>query len=135
MIDVHGSCHCGRIAYEAAVDPAAVTICHCTACQQLSGTAYRVSVPTAVEDFRLLSGEPRIYVKTADSGALRAQAFCADCGSPLYAHAVEAPRTYGLRVGCLDQRRDLVPKRQIWCDSALAWTDDLTGIERAARDR
>jgi len=42
---VHGSCHCGAISYEATVDTERVTICHCTDCQNLTGTAYRVSVP------------------------------------------------------------------------------------------
>ena len=43
-MQVHGSCHCGAIEFEAAVDPTRVTICHCTACQNLTGSAYRVTV-------------------------------------------------------------------------------------------
>ena len=31
------------------------------------------------------SGDPKIYVKTAEDGAKRAQAFCPNCGSPIYA--------------------------------------------------
>src|SRR3954463_5227240 len=53
---VHGSCHCGAIAYEAEVDPARVVICHCVDCQTLSGAAIRASVPAPAEDFRLLRG-------------------------------------------------------------------------------
>lgn len=30
-MQVHGSCHCGAIEFEAAVDPTRVTICHCVA--------------------------------------------------------------------------------------------------------
>ena len=130
---VHGHCHCGRIRYEAEVDPQRVTICHCTDCQSLTGSAYRVSVPVARDDFALLSGSPTVYVKVADSGARRAQAFCADCGSPLYTHAAGDPRTYGLRVGCITARSALVPRKQIWCRSALPWAQDLTGI--ASRER
>lgn len=68
-MNVHGSCHCGSVAFEALVDPAQVLICHCNACQILTGTAYRVTVPAAASGFRLLRGEPRIYVKVADSRA------------------------------------------------------------------
>ena len=96
---IDGQCHCGHMSYDAEIDPARVSICHCTDCQALTGTAYRVSVPTAREAFRLLEGTPKVYVKTAESGAQRGQAFCADCGSPLYAYAVDNPATYGLRVG------------------------------------
>ncbi|HET9046453.1 MAG TPA: GFA family protein, partial [Casimicrobiaceae bacterium] len=30
---VQGRCHCGEIAYEAEIDPAGVSVCHCTDCQ------------------------------------------------------------------------------------------------------
>src|SRR5689334_24868971 len=133
---VHGRCHCGAIAYEAEVDPARVSICHCTDCQQLTGTAYRVSVPTRRDDFVLRSGTPTLYVKTtAESGAPRVQAFCPNCGSSSYARA---PRddfdTYGRRVGCLEERRALAPRRQIWCRSALPWAMDVGDVPRHERE-
>lgn len=68
---VHGSCHCGDIRYEAEVDPAQVGICNCSDCQMLTGSAFRVSVPASSAGFRLLSGTPKVYVKTADSGTRR----------------------------------------------------------------
>ena len=134
-MQVHGACHCGAIAFEAAVDPERVTICHCTACQALTGTAYRVTVAARAEGFRLTRGSPKTYVKVADSGNRRAQVFCADCGSPLYAHAaVEKPERFGLRVGCLQERAALIPRRRIWCKSALAWSVSLQGMEELERE-
>ncbi len=65
---VEGRCHCGRISYEAEVDPKKVSLCNCTDCQMLSGSAFRLSVPAPAEKFRLLTGAPKTYVKTADSG-------------------------------------------------------------------
>ena len=61
---VEGRCHCGNISYDAEVDPAKVTICHCTDCQTLSGSAYRASVPAPAATFKL-RGSPKTYVKTA----------------------------------------------------------------------
>ena len=78
---VHGSCHCGSIRYEADVDPEKTMICHCSDCQALSSTAFRVNVPAKTEDFHLLQGQPKEYVKIGDSGGRRAQGFCPDCGS------------------------------------------------------
>jgi hypothetical protein len=131
---VHGECHCGSVAYDAEVDPSRVTICHCTDCQRLTGSAYRVSVPTLRTDFVLLRGSPATYVKTGDSGARRAQVFCPQCGSPLYTYAVDDPRVYGLRVGCIEQRRQLPPQRQIWCRSALAWSMDIADLPKRERE-
>ena len=131
---VQGACHCVDISYEAIIDPARVSICHCTDCQALTGSAYRVTVPALIADFNLRTGSPKIYIKTGESGAKRAQAFCARCGSPLYAYPVDNPKTYGLRVGCIAQRRELVPTLQIWCDSALSWTADIGDIPKLQRE-
>jgi hypothetical protein len=126
---VSGRCHCGAIRYTAEVDPAKVTICHCTDCQRLSGTAYRASVPAPRASF-VLEGTPKTYVKTADSGTRRVHAFCPECGTPVYSAATENPPQYSLRVGCLDQRAQLPPQRQIWCKSSVPWSASLDGVER-----
>jgi hypothetical protein len=132
-MNVDGKCHCGRISYTAIVDPAKVSVCHCTDCQMFTGSAYRVSVHVPKEQFALRSGAPAIYVKTAASGAKRAQAFCADCGTPVYSSAASEPTTYSLRIGCLSQRADLPPKRRIWCDSAVGWSQDLQTLPSSGR--
>ena len=129
-MQIHGSCHCGSVKYEAAVDPERTAICHCTDCQRLTGSAYRVSVPAEDGSFRLTSGKPAIYVKVGDSGSKRAQAFCPNCGSPLYVYDADNPKGYGLRVGCIAEREALVPRMQKWCRSALKWTESLRGMER-----
>jgi len=130
---VLGRCHCGKIRYEAIVDPERATICHCSDCQMLSGSAYRISVPAASETFSLRGGPPTIYVKTADSGNRRAHAFCPDCGAPIYSSAVCDPQTYSLRVGCLEERAMLPPRRQIWCQSAVPWSANLEAVEQLER--
>jgi len=131
---VHGSCHCGRVTYNAEVDPQRVNICHCSDCQALTGSAYRVSVATKVEDFVLETGEPKVYTKVAESGAERAQVFCSNCGSPLYAYAVGHPTTYGLRTGCIAERSELVPRMQIWCESAQDWSMNIEALPARGRE-
>ena len=128
---VHGTCHCGAIAWEGEVDPARVSICHCGDCQRFSGAAFRASVPAKAEDFDLLRGEPVRYVKTAESGNRRAQAFCGHCGTPLYSADAENPKSFTLRIGPLAERAELPPQRQIWCEAALPWAADLLDVPRA----
>ena len=130
---VTGQCHCGAISYEAEVDPTRVQACHCTDCQRLSGSAYRASVGAPKETFRLLKGTPRIYVKTADNGNKRVQAFCPECGSPVYSAAISDPPMYSLRVGCLDQRAQLPPAKQIWFRSSLGWAMNLESVPKVER--
>lgn len=127
---IDGRCHCGSIAYEAEIDPENVRICHCTDCQRLSGTAFRVSVGTPEEKFTLLSGAPKTYVKTGESGARRAQVFCPDCGSQIYATAADGDglRVFNLRTGTIDQRGELKPRSQIWKRSAQAWIGEIDSL-------
>ena len=127
---VDGRCHCGQITYDAIVDPEKVGLCHCTDCQMLTGSAYRATVPAPRETFVLRSGQPKTYVKTADSGTKRVHAFCPDCGTPIYSAAIADPPTFSLRVGCLRQRAELRPTRQQWCRSALPWSMNLQGVRR-----
>jgi hypothetical protein len=130
---IQGGCHCGKITYEAEVDPDAVRICHCTDCQTLTGSAFRTTVPARKDSFKLLTGAPKIYVKTAESGAKRAHGFCPDCGTPIYAAAVSDPQSYGLRVGTIRQKRELRPKRQAWCRSALDWAMNLESLPQSPK--
>jgi hypothetical protein len=143
---VTGACHCRAIRYEAEIDPATVGVCHCRDCQVLSGTAFRIYVRAAPGTFRLVAGTPRVYTKTAESGAKREQAFCETCGSPIYATAPgpsparsparppvdlsegPEPRVYSIRAGTLDQRDQLAPNIQIWTRSRLALLDQLGGV-------
>src|SRR5688572_26551537 len=105
---ITGSCHCGAIQFEAEVDPTSTGICHCTDCQALSGTAFRVSVGTVPGTLRFGAGAPRVYTKTADSGRKREQGFCEQCGSPIYSAAPgPEPRSYYLRTGTVRERARL----------------------------
>jgi hypothetical protein len=131
-VRIDGGCHCGRIAYEAEIDPEKVGVCHCTDCQTLSGSAFVVYLPVQREALRL-RGEPKLYVKTAQSGARRAQAFCPECGTRLYASAEKDPQVFNLRIGTVRQRALLAPKTQVWCRSALPWVKDLDSIPQHAK--
>jgi hypothetical protein len=128
---VEGSCHCGQLSFEAEINPDDVRICHCTDCQVLSGSAYRVNVKAPVAGFVLKSGTPKVYVKTAESGNRRAHGFCADCGTQIYSADEQQPRAYSIRVGTLKQRAELRPTRQIWYRSALPWVTDIRDVAQS----
>lgn len=128
---IDGGCHCGHISFEAEIDPEKVVVCHCTDCQTMSGGAFRSVAFSAMDGFKLLSGELKIYVKTAESGTHRQQSFCPECGTPIYATSVkDGPKNYGIRVGAIRQRAKLVPKFQIWTRSAQHWLSDLENIKK-----
>ena len=132
-MEIEGGCHCGYITYAADADPENTVICHCADCQILSGSAFRtVAGGVADKDFRILSGTPTVYVKVAESGAEREQAFCPRCGSPIYSSAPgNINKIYNIRVGTIRQRDKFVPRGQIWCRSRQAWLAEIATVPSA----
>ena len=131
-MNIEGQCHCGEITFSAEINPDQVVVCHCSDCQALSGSPYRTVVLANEGKFRIEKGNPKIYVKTIDNGAQRAQAFCPECGSPIYSGPVgEAAQQFiSIRVGLIKQKDQLKPKKQIWCRSSLDWVQDLSDVPR-----
>jgi hypothetical protein len=72
-------------------------------------------------------------VKIAD-GARRRQAFCGECGTPIYASAFENTTVLNLRLGAIKQRSEIPPRRQIWCSSALSWTLDIRTVPSSLKE-
>ena len=127
---VDGKCHCGNISYQAEIDPDQVYICHCTDCQSISGSPFRWAVNIPKENFRLLSGSPKTYVKYAESGDENHQVFCPDCASPIYSTSSRDDwKSFNLRLGTVRQRADLEPKLQVWHRSAQTWVSQLGQVE------
>lgn len=129
---ISGACHCGTITVEGEADPEKVSICHCTDCQTGTGSAFRVSIPVAGDKFKM-TGLPTDYVKTtSESGNPRVQAFCPKCGSPIYSTTPGEGQQaiYIVRVGILDQRDELTPKRQNWFRSARPWVTSLDSVQK-----
>ncbi|MCD2175403.1 GFA family protein [Rhizobium sp. C4] len=128
-MQIDGQCHCGRVTYEAEIEPDEVGLCHCTDCQRLTGSAFRVTASTPASRFRLTGNSPKRYEKRADNGALRLQFFCGDCGSPIYTTG-EGPDAdmIGIRWGSINQRNDLKPASQFWCRSAVGWLGEISHL-------
>jgi hypothetical protein len=130
-MNVTGGCFCGHVTYTATVDPERVYICHCTDCQRHSGAAYGVVVAVVDQQFQLLTGKLKTHDKIADSGTVRALAFCPECGTRIHATSPGRPSDMmGLRLGTVDQRDKLPPTGQAFCGSAQDWVDDLRGISK-----
>ena len=76
-----GSCHCGRIKFEADIDLAAGTgKCNCTNCWKRRSWNTKVPVP----DFRARGGEDQM--SGYDPGAPIQKGFCKNCGVITYAY-------------------------------------------------
>ena len=97
----HGSCHCGRVKFEADIDLAQGTgKCNCTSCWKRRWWSTRVK-PDA---FRALAGEQQLSDYKPDA---RGQSgFCTRCGVRPYGFVAAAEwndgDSFSINVACLD---------------------------------
>lgn len=125
---ITGQCHCGQVQYEATADPNNASVCHCTDCQAISGSAFRTTLRVPNTEFSI-TGETQSYRKIAANGNERIMEFCPICGTQMYGTMDrDGPKLLSVRLGTCHQRAQLPPKRQIWCRSAMPWVNELAGV-------
>lgn len=128
---IDGQCHCGRVRYTATVDPQNASVCHCTDCQAISGSAFRTTIRLPDSDLDI-TGETKTYMKVAASGTERTLVFCPNCGTQMLGMpAGDGPKRISLRLGTSNQRAQLPPQRQIWCSSAMPWVEGLADVPKS----
>ena len=131
---IDGGCHCGAISFTAEINPSRVMVCHCADCQVLSGAPFRAVVAVPIRALAV-SGTTKSYVKVAQSGNRRAQVFCPECGTPLWATDPDKPVSAVIRLGCVTQRAQLKPAAQIWQHSALPWLEQLASVPGSSQQQ
>jgi hypothetical protein len=94
-----GSCHCGRVTYEADADLSQVMSCNCSSCRRRGSLLAFVSD----DQFRLQSGDDALTQYEFNKKVIHYQ-FCATCGVLPFARGTRpdgAPMV-ALNVRCLD---------------------------------
>ncbi len=81
------TCRCGQLKAICEGEPVRVSVCHCHACQQRSGSAFAAQARWP-DDKVTLSGEAAVWERVADSGHRATYRFCPVCGSTL-AYVIE----------------------------------------------
>lgn len=104
MSIVHeGGCLCGDVRYKTTAEPVRVTICHCTFCQRLTGSAFLVEPIFRREDVVFLGTVPRTYDHGSDTSHKRVTLnFCGRCGTTMYLDLERFPDILGLCGGTFD---------------------------------
>jgi hypothetical protein len=130
-----GRCACGAVAYECTAPPLSMVNCHCRDCQRAGGSGHAPSVVVSRAAFRVTRGEPRFYDRRADSGATARRAFCAACGSPLFASTSARPDFVAIRAASLDDPSWFRPAAVIFAASAQPWDPLEPDVPTLPRDR
>ena len=114
-----GGCQCGACRYEITAAPRSAYTCHCTACQNHTGSAFSMAVLVDEADFRMTRGTLKPIERKGDSGRTVPRFVCPDCGSWI----CNGPRPDGrrVRVGTLDDTSWVKPTMHFWTRSKQPW--------------
>lgn len=126
---IRGECQCGSIRYEVNGPFIEQVACHCTHCQKFSATAFGVSALIARENFTLISGELKLFVRTADSGNRNECYFCAECGNRIYHVNPNNAGVLRLKPGTLEDTSAINPTVHYWVKRKQAWVVIPEGVQ------
>ncbi len=120
MVNISGGCSCGKVRFSAEADPTFVAVCHCTACQKASGSAFSVVIALPAPAVTV-TGDTTIYNSKGDSGQEKQYRFCPNCGSPVSSSIDVIADMLMIRSGSLDDPSWVNPSMEIYCDSKQPW--------------
>jgi hypothetical protein len=114
------------VRYRIEGEPLGLAVCHCTACQRQSGSAFGMSLAVANDSFRLLAGSLKTFTVVCDSGRTKHCAFCPECGTRIHHRTDDV--ALSIKAGTLDDTAWLAPAAHYWTDKKQPWVRIPNGI-------
>lgn len=118
------SCRCGQLTAECSGEPVRVSVCHCLACQQRTGSAFSAQARFPADRVRI-SGKSKSWVRTADSGNRTTYHFCPDCGSTVHYGGGNFPDLVAIPLGAFADPAFPRPRFSVWEERKHEWVEVL----------
>ncbi len=130
-----GRCLCGEITYEISGDLIATAVCHCDHCQRQSGAAFSVNL-IVHESQMAVSGTLSTFEDRGENGdaVYVRRRFCGQCGSPIFSALVEPAGVLAVKAGTLDDRSEVSPTVEVWCEHKQPWVELPGMVASLARE-
>jgi hypothetical protein len=116
-----GRCVCGAVRYRVTGEPLTLYACHCTDCQGLSGSAFRLSMPILRDTLQVTQGRPEEFQYTPIGASPKRGRRCPACSTWLWGEPERMPQVVILRPSTLEDRSWLDPVAHIWVRSKQPW--------------
>ncbi|NOK13775.1 GFA family protein [Corallococcus exercitus] len=122
MSQRRASCTCGQLRVECRGDPIRVSMCHCLACQQRTGSVYGVQARFRREALTAIEGRSTTFIRKGDeSGNAATFHFCPECGSTVYYEFSNDPDVVAITVGAFADPSFPAPALSVWEERSHAW--------------
>ena len=117
-------CRCGQLSAECSGEPARVSVCHCLACQQRSGSAFAAQARFSDDQVKI-EGDSKSWTRIADSGNAITYHFCPECGSTVHFSGGNFPDLVAIPVGAFADPTFPHPRFSVWEARKHRWTEIL----------
>jgi hypothetical protein len=124
----HASCSCGQLRLEADGDPVRVSVCHCLACQQRTGSVFGAQARFGASQVRW-EGRYAEYVRVSDDGETRTFMFCPAGGATVFYRDPSTPELVAVPVGAFADPSFPTPTVSVWEERRHGWVGLPDGIE------
>jgi hypothetical protein len=125
----HAACRCGQLSVWVTGEPIRVSVCHCLACKQRTGSAFSYQARYPRADVAI-EGQSTKYVRTGDSGGQITYHFCPQCGSTVYYYIDSMPDTIAVPVGGFADPQFPAPQFSVYECRRHSWVDINAPVER-----
>lgn len=132
MTKLTGQCLCGDVKFKAEGDIAMMGNCHCTDCQQVSGSPFGTLVFMNESDVTIF-GKVKSFDHKVESGNTLSKQFCPRCGSQMFGKNAARPTSLALRAGSINEKEHIKPQFNVYTISKLECTildESIPGFEK-----
>jgi hypothetical protein len=123
------SCSCGQLRAEVRAEPIRVSVCHCYACQQRTGSVFSAQArfPREAVD---IEGTGKEFVRVGDEGGRFRFTFCPECGSTVFYAEEGDERQVAIPVGAFADSRFPAPTVSVYEERRHPWVALPDNVER-----
>jgi hypothetical protein len=114
------TCSCGQLRVTVTGDPVRISVCHCLACQQRTGSAFGFQARWP-RDQVTTEGEVRIWRRIGDEGSAADFRFCPHCGSTVWYTNDGAPDSVAVAVGAFADPAFPPPNVSVYEERRHVW--------------
>ncbi len=122
------ACRCGGISVRCEGEPVRVSVCHCHACQQRSGSPFGEQARWPTEKVSI-TGEDREWVRVSDAGNEVHYHFCPTCGTTVWYQGGPMPDAIAVPVGLFTDASFPPPRFSVWEARKHPWVTIAGEVE------
>ena len=116
-----GYCLCNNVRFGFETKPIDVSVCHCSLCRLMTGSAFGVYAKVSDAELTLTNGADDLNLYDV-TDKLSTQ-FCQVCGSTLFARHADYPGFVYISLGAMAEGSDIRPTYHEFVGSKAGWFD------------